>query len=131
MAELLSSHILIFLDTKENTLAGFSVIIEKSTLKVIKLLKQKRQMVERHTGRLNDKEKTMSNEQVLKLHDTAIAQIVRLIQLGILTGTDVSDQLRTMECKLSDGSIVPNPEYMEVFESNLQAMQDAVSEDED
>ena len=88
-------------------------------------------MVERHTGRLNDKEKTMSNEQVLKLHDTAIAQIVRLIQLGILTGTDVSDQLRTMECKLSDGSIVPNPEYMEVFESNLQAMQDAVSEDED
>lgn len=72
----------------------------------------------------------MSNEQVIKLHDTTIAQVVRLIQLGILTGTDVSDQLRTLECKLEAGSIVPSPEYMETFEKNLESMlQHAAEED--
>tara|TARA_A100001515_G_scaffold143055_1_gene143246 strand:- start:257 stop:472 length:216 start_codon:yes stop_codon:yes gene_type:complete len=71
----------------------------------------------------------MSN-QVLKLNDTTIAQIVRLIQLGILTGTDVSDQLRTLECVVQDGSLVPNPDYMEVFEKNLEAMQTVATTDE-
>ncbi len=72
----------------------------------------------------------MSN-QVLKLNDTTIAQIVRLIQLGILTGTDVSDQLRTLECVVQDGSLVPNPDYMEVFEKNLVAMQTIATNDQE
>lgn len=69
----------------------------------------------------------MSN-QVLKLNDATIAQIVRLIQLGILTGTDVSDQLRTLECVVENDRLAPNPEYMEVFESNLKSMADASPE---
>ena len=62
------------------------------------------------------------SDKVLKLHDSTIAQIVRLVQLGIITGTDVSDQLRTLECLENSGKLVPNPEYMEVFEKNLAAM---------
>ncbi len=73
----------------------------------------------------------MSDQQVLKLHDSAISQIVRLIQLGILTGTDVSDQLRTLECVVADGKLAPNPDYMEVFEKNLQSLQDSIPELED
>lgn len=69
----------------------------------------------------------MSDQQVLKLHDSAIAQIVRLIQLGILTGTDVSDQLRTLECVIEDGKLAPNPDYVEVFEKNLEALEDSIS----
>ena len=71
----------------------------------------------------------MSN-QVLKLNDATIAQIVRLIQLGILTGTDVSDQLRTLECVITNDSLAPNPEYMEVFEKNLEAMQNIAPADD-
>jgi hypothetical protein len=69
----------------------------------------------------------LSDQQVLKLHDSAIAQIVRLIQLGILTGTDVSDQLRTLECVIEDGKLAPNPDYVEVFEKNLEALEDSIS----
>ena len=87
-------------------------------------------MVEQHIGQKKDKENWMSN-QVLKLNDTTIAQIVRLIQLGILTGTDVSDQLRTLECVVQDGSLVPNPDYMEVFEKNLVAMQTIATNDQE
>ena len=70
------------------------------------------------------------DKQVLKLHDTAIAQIVRLIQLGILTGTDVSDQLRTLECVADDSYITPNPEYMQVFEQNLKSMTEAIEDEQ-
>ena len=90
-------------------------------------LNQKRQTAEQHTGLKKDKENKLSDQQVLKLHDSAIAQIVRLIQLGILTGTDVSDQLRTLECVIEDGKLAPNPDYVEVFEKNLEALEDSIS----
>ena len=63
------------------------------------------------------------------LSDTAIAQIVQLIQLGILTGTDISDQMRTLKLVPGDGAdnptsaLVPCPDYLIVFNENLEKMQ--------
>ena len=58
-----------------------------------------------------------------KLSDSSIAQIVRLIQLGILTGTDVTDQLRTFElCVGTREKLEPSPEFLESFEQNLNNM---------
>jgi hypothetical protein len=58
------------------------------------------------------------------LSDTAIAQIVQLIQLGILTGTDISDQMRTLRLVAKDGtSLMPCPAYLEIFNENLKKMQ--------
>jgi len=51
--------------------------------------------------------------------DTTIAQIVQLIQLGMLTGTDVSDQLRTMRVIIMDDNIAPSPDFVETFNENL------------
>lgn len=58
----------------------------------------------------------------VKLSDNSIAQIVKLVQLGILTGTDVSDQLRTLELVAADGFVEPDKEYLQVFEDNLSRM---------
>ena len=60
----------------------------------------------------------------LKLSDSSIAQIVKLLQLGLLTGTDVADQFRTLELVQVGNRLEPDPEYMEVFEKNLQKLQD-------
>lgn len=68
----------------------------------------------------------MASNENYKLDDSTISQIVRLLQLGILTGTDVTDQLRTLECKVEDGKILPDPQYMEVFEANLKSMEEAI-----
>ena len=64
--------------------------------------------------------------QSYKLSDSSIAQIVQLIQLGILTGTDISDQMRTLRLNLSDDktSLVPDPEYLESFNDNLSKMKE-------
>ena len=60
-----------------------------------------------------------------KLSDTSIAQIVQLLQLGILTVTDITDQLRTMRLSVDDdtGSLVPSEEFIKTFNENLERMQ--------
>ena len=65
-----------------------------------------------------------------KLSDKTIGQIVKLIQLGILTGTDISYQMRTIRLVTNndDGTIDPDPEYIEMFEENLQRMQSLENE---
>ena len=62
--------------------------------------------------------------QTYKLSDSTISQIVQLIQLGILTGTDVSDQMRTMRVVVNteDNTVCPDPEYLEMFNQNLERM---------
>ena len=73
----------------------------------------------------------MSN-QSYKLSDSTISQIVQLIQLGILTGTDVSDQMRVMRVVLDkeNNAVVPDPEYLENFNQNLERMQKDLSGNE-
>lgn len=60
-----------------------------------------------------------------KLSDMSIAQIVQLMQLGILTGTDVSDQIRTLRLTLDENSnkLVPSESYLETFNENLKKLQ--------
>jgi len=65
-----------------------------------------------------------------KLSDETIGQIAKLVQLAILTGTDVVDNLRLMRVTLSDegsDTLDPTVEYLEVFESNLQKLQDQIA----
>ena len=71
-----------------------------------------------------------SNNTVYKLSDSTIAQIVQLIQLGILTGTDVSDQMRIMKVVVDneDNTIKPDPTYLEIFQENLKRMQSSENE---
>ena len=71
-----------------------------------------------------------SNNTTYKFSDSTIAQIVQLIQLGILTGTDVSDQMRIMKVIVDqeDGTIKPDPAYLEMFQENLKRMQSSENE---
>jgi len=59
-----------------------------------------------------------------KLSTNAIAQIVQLIQLGILTGTDVSDQLRTFRLSIDEEtqSLVPSKEFVESYNNNISKL---------
>jgi|LakMenE18May11ns_1017448.scaffolds.fasta_scaffold9947725_5 hypothetical protein len=59
-----------------------------------------------------------------KLSDDVIGQIAKLLQLAIITGTDVVDNIRTIRVRVDDetGSIVPDPEYIASFEANLNKL---------
>ncbi len=60
-----------------------------------------------------------------KLSDSTIAQIVQLIQMGILSGTDISDQIRTLRVVTTDeGTIEPDPSFVENFNQNLTKLEE-------
>jgi hypothetical protein len=64
-----------------------------------------------------------------KLSDEVISQIAKLIQLAILTGTDVTDNLRTLRVQLPDsdeGSLILTPEYRALGESQVSKLLEKV-----
>ena len=69
----------------------------------------------------------------MKLDDTAIAQIVKLIQMALLTGTDIVDHLRMMILDQDDNEkLVMNKEYQEVFDASIEKMlQNSNAQDEE
>ena len=59
----------------------------------------------------------------MKLHDNTIGHIAKLIQMAILTGTDVIDHLRMLELQEDDNNmLVLQKDYVEVFDNSLQKM---------
>jgi hypothetical protein len=61
-------------------------------------------------------------QQELKLSDDSISTIAKIVQIGILTGTDIVDNLRAIRLISSGEALVPSPEYSKNFDTSIQAM---------
>ena len=58
-----------------------------------------------------------------KLSDQTIGQIAKLLQVAIITGTDIVDNLRTIRLQPNDNEqLDPTPEYLAGFEASLNRM---------
>ena len=66
----------------------------------------------------------------MKLSDDAIVIIARQLQVAILTGTDVVDNLRLIDLEPSDGQLVPTPESITAHERQVQSMLDVLENGE-
>ena len=66
----------------------------------------------------------MSNttEEVFVFSDDLVATLAKLIQVAILTGTDIYDHLRTIQCVTSDGQIHTSPEFSEKIQQEIESM---------
>tara|TARA_Y100001970_G_scaffold175292_1_gene213814 strand:- start:3838 stop:4110 length:273 start_codon:yes stop_codon:yes gene_type:complete len=64
------------------------------------------------------------------MDDTTIGHVAQLLQLAILTGTDIIDHFRTARFTTSDeGTLTLHPDYAENFDDNVQKMlRDAAAE---
>ena len=59
----------------------------------------------------------------MKLNDSSIAQIVKLIQMALLTGTDIVDHLRMLQLTLDDNNFLTiDQEYLNVFNESIEKM---------
>lgn len=76
-------------------------------------------MVVRPTGA-----QTFKREESMKykFSDDVIAQIAKIVQLAMVTGTDIVDNLRTLELTAEDDKLFVCTEYKAVFEQNLDKM---------
>ena len=64
----------------------------------------------------------------MRLDDSVIAHVAKLIQLAILTGTDVVDHMRMIRLDADDQVLFLNSEYEENSTRNIQAMLEKVEE---
>lgn len=68
----------------------------------------------------------MNKPEELTLSDTTIGHIAQLLQMAILTGTDIIDHLRMAKFTVSNrtvaGRIELHPNYQENFQANIQRM---------
>tara|TARA_B100001121_G_scaffold305990_1_gene324672 strand:- start:532 stop:756 length:225 start_codon:yes stop_codon:yes gene_type:complete len=59
----------------------------------------------------------------MKLHDTSIAQIAKIIQMAILTGTDIVDHLRMVTLEVQEDNMLHvEKEYKKVFDESISKM---------
>tara|TARA_Y100000114_G_C11696544_1_gene296290 strand:+ start:739 stop:951 length:213 start_codon:yes stop_codon:yes gene_type:complete len=59
----------------------------------------------------------------MKLHDTTIAHIAKIIQMAILSGTDIVDHLRMARFTSNDeGDIYIEEEYEKIFNESIDKM---------
>jgi len=54
-----------------------------------------------------------------RLSDETISSIAKLVQLAILTGTDVVDNLRTLRLETNGEELAPTSDFNESFQKNL------------
>ncbi len=62
----------------------------------------------------------------MKLNDETIAIIAKLLQLAILTGTDIIDHLRMVELQDSESGLIPTDAYREMSENQLDKLLEEV-----
>ena len=63
----------------------------------------------------------------MTLSDATIAHIAQLVQLAMLTGTDVVDHMRMMTLVENEGQLFLDPDYESQSDDNIQKMiQEAV-----
>lgn len=68
----------------------------------------------------------------MKLHDNSIAHIAKIIQMAILSGTDIVDHLRMVRFSpIEDGFLVIDEEYEEIFNSSINKMMNNIPATED
>jgi len=68
------------------------------------------------------------NDNNLKFSDEVIAQIAKLVQMAILSGTDIVDNFRMLRFKLDDTTLYLGDTYKQQFTDNIEKMLEEIKE---
>ena len=58
----------------------------------------------------------------MKLNDEVIAHLAQILQLALLSGTDIVDHMRMINLEESDGELFLNEDYVNNHKENIQNM---------
>tara|TARA_B100000035_G_C21030148_1_gene567999 strand:+ start:2209 stop:2445 length:237 start_codon:yes stop_codon:yes gene_type:complete len=71
-------------------------------------------------------------DKTFKLTDEAIAHIVKLLQIGLLEGTDITDHFRRITLESDDeGQLYLSEDYLSSFNRSLEKMEEFIKEQSD
>lgn len=63
----------------------------------------------------------------MKFNDEVIAHIAKLLQIAILTGTDVVDNLRLVKLQEEDGELYLSEDYSKQTDDSIEKMLNEIS----
>ena len=64
-----------------------------------------------------------NTNKIYVFSDDLVVTMAKLIQVAILTGTDIYDHLRTVQCVVNDeGKITTSPDFTEKLETEITSM---------
>ena len=74
----------------------------------------------------------MIQNKTFRLDDSVIANIAKAVQIAILTGTDIVDNLRMMSLEIDETGekLVLNPDYENQFKNNINKMLNDIDDTE-
>ena len=58
----------------------------------------------------------------MKLNDEVIAHVAKILQLALITGTDIVDHMRMIVLNEEDGQLYLNEDYIANSEANIDKM---------
>ena len=58
----------------------------------------------------------------MRLSDNVIGHVAKVVQLAILTGTDIVDHMRMIRLSLDEDTLELDPEYEQASEENIAKM---------
>ena len=64
----------------------------------------------------------MNNNTDLQLGDDVISQVAKLLQIALLTGTDIVDNLRQLRLSSDGAQLSLSQDYKDTFDTNLEKM---------
>jgi hypothetical protein len=62
----------------------------------------------------------------LRLSDDSIATIAKLLQIAILTGTDIVDNLRMVTFNVNEGKLTPTQQFVDNLNGGINSMLEKV-----
>ena len=62
------------------------------------------------------------SEKVLQLDDSVVGHLAKLLQVALITGTDIIDHMRMVRLSAEDTKLVLEEEYQKTFDSSLDVM---------
>lgn len=67
-------------------------------------------------------------ETTFKFNDEVIAHVAKLLQIAIISGTDIVDHMRMVELVEQEGQLYLASEYSQRSEANIEKMIQEISE---
>ena len=61
-------------------------------------------------------------EKVLQLDDSVVGHLAKLLQVALITGTDIIDHMRMVRLSAEDTKLVLEEDYQKTFDSSLDVM---------
>lgn len=69
-----------------------------------------------------DKKEKAQEKKVLKMSDDTIAVVREIVQLSILTGTNLVDHMRAVRLEEVEGSVYPTQEYIDAYNAQIEEL---------